>query len=68
MWKNGYVLEVAVPFSLFNAKPESGTVLGMNVMADDIDDGYRQHVGMTYYENPSYWNSPKALGSLKLLR
>lgn len=68
MWKNGYVLEVAVPFSIFNAKPEAGTILGMNVMADDIDDGYRQHVGMTYYANPSYWNSPKALGSLKLVR
>lgn len=68
MWKNGYVLEVAVPFSVFHAKPEAGKILGLNVMADDIDDGYRQHVGMTYYANPSYWNSPGALGNLKLVK
>ena len=39
----------------------------MNVMADDIDDGFRQHVAMTYYHDPSYWNSPRSLGTLKLV-
>lgn len=67
MWKNGYVLEVALPFSIFHADPKVGTILGMNVMADDIDDGYRQHVAMTRYVDPSYWNSPRSLGSLKLV-
>jgi hypothetical protein len=68
VWKNGYVLEAAVPFSLFNAKPAEGTVLGLNVMADDCDGGFRQHVGMTYYKSPNYWNSPAALGNLRLTR
>ena len=66
VWKNGYVLEAAIPFSLFNAKPAEGTVLGLNVMADDCDGNFRQHVGMTYYKSPNYWNSPAALGNLKL--
>ena len=68
VWKNGYLLEVAVPFSLFNAKPAEGTVLGLNVMADDIDSGFRQHVGMTFYRNANYWNSPQSLGNLKLVK
>ncbi len=68
VWKNGYVLEIAVPFALFNAKPEPGKVLGMNVMADDVDRGFRQHVGMTYYRNDNYWNSPASLGSLRLVK
>ena len=64
---NGYVLEIALPFSVFQAKPKAGAILGMNVMADDIDDGFRQHVAMTYYHDPSYWNSPRSLGTLKLV-
>ncbi|MBS1371626.1 MAG: alpha-galactosidase [Lentisphaeria bacterium] len=68
VWKNGYVLEVAVPFCLFNAEPEAGSVLGLNVMADDIDRGFRQHVGMTFYRNANYWNSPASLGGLKLVK
>ena len=68
VWKNGYLLEVAVPFSLFNAKPAENTVLGLNVMADDIDRGFRQDVGMTFYRNANYWNSPRSLGNLKLIK
>ncbi len=68
VWKDGYLLEVSVPFSLFNAKPEAGSVLGLNVMADDVDRYFRQHVGMTYYRDGNYWNSPASTGSLKLVR
>ena len=68
VWKNGYLLEVAVPFLLFNAKPADGTVFGLNVMADDIDCGFRRHVGMTFYRNANYWNSPRSLGNLKLIK
>ncbi len=68
IWKDGYVLEVAVPFKLFNAKPAVGTILGLNVMADDCDDNYRQHVGMTYLKDFNYWNCPRSTGNLKLIK
>ncbi|MBS1368805.1 MAG: hypothetical protein HPZ91_02510 [Lentisphaeria bacterium] len=66
VWKNGYVMEVKVPFALFHAKPEAGAILGINIMADDIDGNFRQHVAMTCGKSFSYWNSPKALGNLRL--
>ncbi len=66
VWKNGYVLEVAVPVSEFNLEPKAGMKIGFNCMADDIDNGFRQHVAMTYFKNLNYWNSPKSLGKLLL--
>ncbi len=68
VWQNGYVLEVAVPVKEFNLVPKAGMVIGFNCMADDIDDGFRQHVAMTYYKNGNYWNCPQALGKLKLIK
>lgn len=66
VWKNGYAMEVQVPFALFHAKPEAEAILGINIMADDIDGNFRQHVAMTCGKSFSYWNSPKALGNLRL--
>ncbi len=66
LWHGGYALEAVIPFSLIGFTPSSGAVLGLNVMADDVDDGYRQHVAMTRYENQNYWNSPAATGNLRL--
>jgi hypothetical protein len=66
VWYNGYTLEVKIPLAEVGMKPGSGILLGLNVMADDADEGFRQHVSMTRYINALYWNSPRSLGILKL--
>ncbi|MEN8254913.1 MAG: sugar-binding protein [Verrucomicrobiota bacterium] len=64
VWFGGYVVEVAVP--LKEAGLDGRSKLGLNVLSDDIDGGYRQHTSMTYYKDANYWNSPKTLGTLIL--
>lgn len=66
VWKNGYALETAIPFELIRLKPESGRIIGLNVMADDSDANHRQHVMMTRGENLLYWRSPASTGDLRL--
>ncbi len=66
VWKNGYVMEVAIPVTEFALKPQKDMVIGLNVMADDADSCYRQHVAMTYFKRTDYWNSPQTLGKLIL--
>ena len=67
VWSGGYVIEVAIPFAAMHITPSAGASLGLNVMAVDSDNGHRQIEAMTYYKDPSYWNSPKAIGNLTLL-
>jgi hypothetical protein len=64
VWSGGYVIEVAIPFEAMNYKPTAGATMGLNVLSDDVDHGYRQNSCMTYFKDVSYWNSPKSLGSL----
>jgi hypothetical protein len=66
VWSGGYVIEAAIPFAAMHFAPSAGASLGLNVMAVDSDGGHRQVEAMTYYKDPSYWNSPKALGALTL--
>ncbi len=67
VWTGGYVIEAKIPFSAMNYTPVSGSVLGLNILAMDADNGHRQSEIMSYFKNTSYWNSPKSLGNLTLL-
>jgi hypothetical protein len=66
VWSGGYLIEMAIPFDTLNYKPTAGAKMGLNVLSDDADYGFRQNTCMTYFKNPSYWNSPKTLGTLIL--
>ena len=66
VWTGGYLIEAAIPFSAMGYTPKAGASLGLNAMAVDSDYGHRQIEAMTYYKDPSYWNSPKTLGNLTL--
>jgi hypothetical protein len=61
-WKNGYVLEIAIPFRLVSFKPGKGREVGISIMADDADQLHRQSVAMIRLENFTYWRSPAATG------
>lgn len=66
VWQGGSVVEVAIPWKAWGVLPESGLKLGCNVLADDADDGFRQHTGMLRAESPGYWNDPRTLAVLTL--
>ncbi len=66
VWYNGYVMELAVPFEALDCKPEPEMKMGFNAMADDIDNGYREHVSMTYFKDLNYWYSPGSTATLIL--
>ncbi len=65
-WTGGYVLEVAIPWKELGIIPQKNLLLGLNVLADDADGGFRRHTAMTYLGNVEYWRSPTSLGGLRL--
>ena len=66
LWSGGYALEVAIPHDAWHAKAAPEAVWGLNVLADDVDGGYRRHTAMTWFGGTEYWISPKTLGTLRL--
>ena len=66
LWSGGYALEVAIPHDAWGVKAAPETLLGLNVLADDVDGGYRRHTAMTWFGGAEYWISPQTLGILRL--
>ena len=66
VWNTGSVIEVAIPWHELGVAPEPGRLLGLNVLADDADKGFRRHTAMTYLHDAEYWRSPTSLGGLRL--
>ncbi len=66
LWQGGYALEASIPWSAIGVDAKPGTVVGLNVLADDADGGFRRSSAMTRLKNPAYWISPKSLGKLIL--
>ncbi|AHF90983.1 alpha-galactosidase [Opitutaceae bacterium TAV5] len=66
VWHGGYLIEAAVPFAAIGHTPASGDTLGVNLMSDDCDHGFRKSVSLLALVNYDYWNSPRALTRLRL--
>lgn len=68
IWDGGYLIEAAIPFQAMGITPAEGLELGVNLLGDDADKGFRTHTGMTTFNSLDYWNSPKSLGELRLIK
>lgn len=66
VWNTGSVIEVAIPWKELGVTPHPGMLLGLNVLADDADGGFRRHTAMTCLHDAEYWRSPASLGGLRL--
>lgn len=67
VWQGGYLIEAAIPLELIGTTASSGQTMGINLMSDDSDDGFRQNVSLLALLNYDYWNSPTSLTQLKLV-
>ncbi len=78
-WANtqgGYILEIEMPWltsfewmSRYNSsQPEFGQKIGMDVHANDDDDGDDREQGLTWFdENNGAWNDPSVFGDMKMM-
>ncbi|EIP99090.1 protein of unknown function (DUF1083) [Opitutaceae bacterium TAV1] len=68
VWHSGYLIEAAIPLDAIGVStPAPGQILGINLMSDDCDNGFRKSVSLLALKNYDYWNSPRSLAQLRLL-